>query len=119
MVEINHKINEIIKKLILFRNVRKWKKFHNPKNLAISISLEAAELLEHFQWKNLEESTKFAQENKKKISDEIADLLIYILYLCNDLDINFLEAINRKIEENNIKYPVDKFKGKSNKYNEI
>ena len=112
-------IKELIEKLIEFRKARDWEQFHNPKNLAISISLEAAELLENFQWKDLEESIKFAKDNKEKISEEVADLLIYIFYLCNDLGIDFIDAIDKKIEENNKKYPVDKSKGKSNKYNEL
>ncbi|MCL4415731.1 MAG: nucleotide pyrophosphohydrolase, partial [Actinobacteria bacterium] len=69
-------VNNLISKLISFRKLRDWERFHNPKNLAISISLEAAELLENFQWQNLEESLKFASENKEKISEEVADLLI-------------------------------------------
>ena len=112
-------LKDLYLKLIMFRRVRDWEQFHNPKNLAISISLEAAELLENFQWKDLEESIKFARENKEKISEEVADLLIYIFYLCNDLGIDFIDAIDKKIEENNKKYPIDKSKGKSNKYNEL
>ena len=112
-------VNNLIEKLILFRKERDWEQFHNPKNLAVSISLEAAELLENFQWRDMEESLKFARENKEKISEEVADLLIYIFYLCNDLGIDFIDAINKKIEENNKKYPVNKSRGKSNKYNEL
>jgi len=112
-------IEEIIDKIINFRKQRDWDQFHNPKNLAISISLEAAELLENFQWKDLEESIKFAQDNKDKISEEVADLLIYIFYLCHDLGIDFLDAIDKKIKENDKKYPINKSKGKSNKYNEL
>jgi len=112
-------VNKLIEKLISFRRARDWEQFHNPKNLAISISLEAAELLENFQWRDLEESIKFASENKEKISEEVADLMIYIFYLCNDLGIDFIDAIDKKIEENNKKYPIDKSKGKSNKYNEL
>ena len=112
-------LKKVIDKIIKFRTARDWEQFHNPKNLAISISLEAAELLENFQWRDLEESLKFATENKEKISEEVADLLIYIFYLCNDLGIDFISAIDKKIEENNKKYPIDKSKGKSNKYNEL
>jgi NTP pyrophosphatase (non-canonical NTP hydrolase) len=112
-------LKDLYLKLLDFRRDRDWEQFHNPKNLAISISLEAAELLENFQWQNLEESLKFAQENKEKISEEVADLLIYIFYLCNDLGIDFIDAIDKKIEVNSKKYPIDKSKGKSNKYNEL
>ncbi len=112
-------LSSIIEKILKFRKERDWEKFHNPKNIAISISLESAELLENFQWGNLEESVKSALENKEKISDEVADLLIYILYLCNDLGIDFIDAIDKKIKKNNKKYPVERFKGKSNKYNKL
>lgn len=112
-------LKKVIGEIIDFRKRRDWEQFHNPKNLAISISLEASELLENFQWRDLEESIKFAKENKEKISEEVADLLIYIFYLCNDLGIDFIDAIDKKIEKNNKKYPVDKSKGKSNKYNEL
>ena len=112
-------LNLLLNKILKFRKQRDWQQFHNPKNLAISISLEAAELLENFQWKNMEESLKFALENKEKISEEIADLLIYIFYLCNDLDIDFIEAIENKISKNQKKYPIKKSKGKSLKYNEL
>jgi NTP pyrophosphatase (non-canonical NTP hydrolase) len=112
-------LNSLINEILEFRKERDWEKFHNPKNLAISISLEAAELLEIFQWVNLEESIESAEKNKEKISEEVADLLIYIFYLCNNLGIDFIDALEKKIKKNNKKYPVDKSRGKSNKYNEL
>ena len=112
-------LEEIYKIITSFRKERDWEKFHNPKNLAISISLEANELLEHFQWIDLKESLEYAKNNKNKISPEIADILVYILYLCNDLDIDISEAIKKKIKENKEKYPVKKSKGKSTKYNQF
>jgi len=102
-----------------FRNKRDWRKFHNPKNLAISISLEANELLEHFQWKDLPDSIEYSKKNKDKISAEIADILVYILYLSNDLNIDIEQAIKKKIKENEEKYPVEKSKGNSKKYNQL
>lgn len=113
------KLEEIIKKVIKFRDDRNWKKFHNPKNLAISISIEANELLEHFQWKDLKESKEYAESNRDKISSEVADIIIYLLYLCHDLNINLVDSINKKLKENNSKYPVSKSKGKSLKYNQL
>lgn len=112
-------LEEIINRVIKFRDDRNWKKFHNPKNLAISISVEANELLEHFQWKDLEESKAYAEKYKGKISLEIADIIIYLLYLCHDLDIDLADSIDRKLKENNSKYPVSKSKGKSLKYNQL
>jgi dCTP diphosphatase len=112
-------LEEIIREVIEFRDKRNWKKFHNPKNLAISISIEANELLEHFQWKDLKESKEYAGKNKDEISLEIADIIIYLLYLCHDLNIDIMESIEKKLKENNSKYPISKSKGKSLKYNQL
>ncbi|WIM40333.1 nucleotide pyrophosphohydrolase [Paenibacillus sp. PK4536] len=91
-----HKINE-------FRDERDWRQYHNPKDLAISISIEAAELLEDFQWINNEEALK---KNKENIREEIADVLIYSLMLCSDLDLDVKQIIEEKIIKNAKKYPV-------------
>jgi len=115
----NFDLEKIYKIITDFRKKRDWEKFHNPKNLAISISLEANELLEHFQWNDLKESLEYAKNNKEKISSEIADILVYILYLCNDLNIDLSKAIYKKIKENEAKYPVSKSKGNSTKYNQL
>ena len=112
-------LDEIIKNINQFRIDRDWKQFHNPKNLAISLSLEANEVLEHFQWKTLEESRKLSSEKKTQLRQEIADVAVYLLYLCDELDINLVESIKEKMEINNKKYPVEKSKGKSTKYNEF
>lgn len=112
-------LEEIIRKVIKFRDDRNWKKFHNPKNLAISISIEANELLEHFQWKDLKESKEYAESNKNEISSEIADIIVYLLYLCHDLNIDLADSIDKKLKENNSKYPISKSKGKSLKYNQL
>jgi NTP pyrophosphatase (non-canonical NTP hydrolase) len=105
----------LIKQVIEFRDARDWKQFHNPKDLAISLSLEASELLENFQWKSSEEAINGKLE---EIKDELADVLIYALMIANDLDINVESAILNKLKKNEAKYPVDKFKGTSKKYTE-
>jgi len=112
-------LDGIMEKIIKFRKARDWEKFHNPKNLAISISLEASELLEHFQWLNFQESIKYAKDHKEEISREISDIIVYLLYLSHDLDIDLLDSVDKKISENDSKYPIDKSKGKSLKYNQI
>ncbi len=100
-----------INKIIKFRDDRDWKKFHTPENLAKSISIESAELLECFQWnKNF---------NKKEVNEELADILIYCIYLVDALEINIEDIINDKIELNSKKYPLDKSKGSSKKYNKL
>jgi NTP pyrophosphatase (non-canonical NTP hydrolase) len=103
-------------KINKFRDDRDWRQFHNEKDLAISISLEAAELLELFQWKSPEE----VRENSiERIKEELADVLIYSHMLASNLDLDIDEIIEAKLEKNNIKYPVDKSKGNKEKYTEL
>jgi len=109
-------MEDILKKIIQFRDDRDWGKFHNPKDLAISISLEANELLENFQWKNNEEAI---QKNIENIKDEIADVMIYSLLFADRIGINMEEAILNKLEKNNKKYPISKSFGSNKKYTEF
>ena len=103
-------------KINQFRDDRDWRQFHNEKDLAISISLEAAELLELFQWKSPEE----VRENSiERIKEELADVLIYSHMLASNLDLDIDEIIEAKREKNNIKYPVDKSRGNKEKYTEL
>ena len=96
---------------------RDWDQFHSPKNLAISICIEAAELLENFQWdkNNLE----IEERKKESISQEIADVLIYSIRLCEVLDLDPIEITNKKIDKNAVKYPVNLSKGISDKYTNL
>jgi len=102
-----------------FRDARDWMKFHNPKNLAISIVLEASELLEHFQWKDMEESADYSANAKDELSDEIADIAVYLLELCDNLDIDLEAAIRGKLTKNAAKYPVEKAHGVATKYTKL
>lgn len=108
-------IRELTEKITAFRNARNWKQFHNPKDMAISISLEAAELLEVFQWSG---SDTAADSEKKieKIKEELADVLIYSLLMGNDLGLDISEIVNDKLEENARKYPAEKAYGRADKY---
>lgn len=108
-------MQNLINKIIEFRDARDWKQFHNPKDLAISLTLEASELLENFQWKD---SEKAINKKMEEIKDELADVLIYALILANDLEINVESAILNKLKKNEAKYPVERFKGTSKKYTE-
>ena len=103
-------------KINQFRDDRDWRQFHNEKDLAISISLEAAELLELFQWKYPEEVRETSIE---RIKEELADVLIYSHMLASNLDLDIDEIIEAKLEKNNIKYPVDKSRGNKEKYTEL
>lgn len=100
MSDIQSLINTINK----FRDERNWRQYHNPKDLAISISIEAAELLGDFQWISSENANSV---NKENIREEIADVLIYSLMLCSDLDLDVKEIIEQKIIKNGQKYPIN------------
>ena len=101
-----------------FNNQRDWEQFHSPKNLAMALTVEASELLEHFQWLTQEQSRNLSSIKKEKISEEIGDILIYLVNLADKLDIDPLQAAKNKVKKNQKKYPVDKSRGKSLKYNE-
>lgn len=102
-----------------FCDDRDWDQFHNPKDLSISLSLEAAELLEHFQWKNEQEITAYLEKNKGEIGAELADVFYWVLLIANKLDINLVEAFSQKMARNEAKYPIDKAKGSHKKYTEL
>jgi len=110
-------IEEISRILLKFREERDWEQFHSPKNLAISISIEAAELLEHFQWRK--ENEEFTPEKKHEISEELADIFNYMIMLAGDLGIDIIESAKMKIKENGKKYPVEKAKGSMKKYRDL
>ncbi len=112
-------IKELTKKITAFRDARDWKQFHNPKDLALSLVLEASEVLEHFQWKNGKKLEKYIKENRKEISHELADTLYWLLTISHDLKIDLKKAFNEKMKINSQKYPVLKFKGRSEKYNKL
>ncbi len=111
-------ILELQRRIIAFRDERYWKQFHNPKDLAISLLLEASELLEHFQWKNADEMAAHVKNQKEAVSDELADVLYWVLLMAHDLDIDLKQAVNRKMDKNEQKYPKDKATGNHKKYNE-
>lgn len=112
-------IADLTQKIIEFRDKRDWKQFHNPKDVALSLALEAAEVLEHFQWKNQEEIKQYSKTNKDDIGRELADVLNWILVMSHDLDIDILSALEKKIEENEKKYPIEKARGKHTKYDKL
>ena len=107
---------ETIKQILKFRDDRDWKQFHNPKDLAISISLEAAELLEVFQWSGTDVSNEGKQE---KIKEELADVLNYCVLMADACGLDIDESVQEKMKVNNEKYPVSKAKGKKEKYNKL
>ena len=104
---------EIIDALVKFRDERDWAQFHNPKDLALAINIEASELLEEFLWK------KFADAKKEKIKEELADVFAYAFLLAEKYDFDVKQIVMEKIKKNGEKYPINKSKGKSTKYNEL
>jgi len=112
-------IDELKKIVVKFRDVREWKKYHNPKDLAISISIEAAELLEYFQWKNDEEIEKMLTEKSDQVREELADVIIYCMNFADVTNTDISEIVKKKIADNEKKYPPEKIKGNYKKYNEL
>ena len=114
-------LNKVRREMKGFIAERDWKKFHEPKNLALSVCIEAAELLEHFQWKNKAEMEAYLADNKNKeeVADEIADVAMYLFELADDLGIDIYSAISSKIKKNKKKYPVNKVKGRAVKYSKL
>ena len=112
-------IQRITEKIRKFRDERDWKQFHNHKDVALSLVLEASEVLEHFQWKSHAEVEAHGRENKDELSDELADVAMYLMELADNLGIDLPKAIECKMKKNAIKYPVEKAKGKHTKYTKL
>jgi NTP pyrophosphatase (non-canonical NTP hydrolase) len=111
--------DELLSELIKFRKDRDWEQFHKPKDLAISLSVEASELLEWFQWRSDEEiQVQLESDRRSALEDEIADVAVYLTYLCHDLKIDLNQVIANKIIKNAKKYPIERVKGRADKYNE-
>ena len=106
-------LNELMTAVVKFRDERDWQQFHNAKDLALAISIEASELNELFLWKSAEDA------NKEKIKEELADILTFALLLAHEQKINIREIVLNKLAANALKYPVDKAKGTAKKYNEL
>ena len=102
-----------------FAEERDWDQFHSPKNLASALAVEAAELLERFQWLTEDESRKLPPAELAKVREEMADVLNYLVRLADKLDVNLLDAARDKIKLNAVKYPADKARGSARKYSEL
>lgn len=108
-------------KILAFARERDWEQFHNPKNLSMALAAEAAELMEHFLWARPEESGKRAAEpaRREEIGEELADVIIYALEFANVTGIDVAAAIEDKLAKNALKYPVEKARGRADKYTEL
>lgn len=116
---MNNALQSLTQSLRDFAKERDWEQFHSPKNLAAALTVEAAELLEHFQWMTEEQSRHPSAAKKKEIAAEAADVFLYLLQLCDKLNIDLTGAAQLKLSLNAAKYPVESFRGSSKKYSEI
>ena len=112
-------IQKITQEIRAFRDQRDWKQFHNHKDLALSLVLEASEVLEHFQWKSPQEVDQHAKDNKEELADELADVAMYLFELADNIEVDLGRAMLNKMKKNAVKYPVHKAKGRHTKYNKL
>ncbi len=112
-------LDSIQRKIISFRNERDWAQFHDPKNLAEALSIEAGELLENFLWKTTEQSRNLTAEELKNVKEELADIFIFLTYLSEEYKIDLFREVENKIAQNAAKYPVEKAKGSAKKYTDL
>lgn len=110
---------KLVADLRRFASERDWDQFHSPKNLAAALSVEAGEVLEHFQWLTEAQSRKLSAKKREQIALELADVLLYLLRLADQLDIDLLDAASRKIKINAKKYPAHRARGSAKKYTEL
>jgi len=112
-------LESLKEKIAAFVAERDWEQFHNPKNLAMSVAIEAAEVMEHFQWLTPEQASALPAGTRDEVALECADVLLYLLRLCDKLDIDLAAAASRKLVLNAQKYPVEKARGKMTKYDKL
>ena len=111
-------LDELQQHLRKFAQDRDWDQFHSPKNLTMALSVEVAELVEHFQWLTEEQSQQLDDKTLAEVADEIADVQVYLIRLADKLGVDILASVDEKIKKNEAKYPADKVKGSSKKYTE-
>ena len=112
-------IAALTRRIKKFRDERDWKQFHNHKDMAISLVLEATEVLEHFQWRTPEEGEERAKSHREELADELADVTYFLFELADNLKIDLGKALISKLEKNVAKYPIEKARGKNLKYTEL
>jgi dCTP diphosphatase len=112
-------LGTLMQRIRAFNKSRDWAQFHNPKDLAISLSLEASELLEHFQWKDDAEMKAHLENRKSEVASELADVFYWTLLMGDYFDIDLIDASNAKMDQNEAKYPIGQARGNSAKYTEL
>ena len=111
-------MKDLAQKIKQFVEERDWDRFHSPKNIAMALSVEVAEVVEHFQWLSEAESMELSDEKRAEIQDELGDILIYLVQLSRKLGIDLVEAGHQKVAKNALKYPKERVRGKALKYSE-
>jgi NTP pyrophosphatase (non-canonical NTP hydrolase) len=112
-------VQNLIEDIKAFNRERDWEQYHSPKNLSMALSVEVAELVEVFQWLTEEQSRHLPPRKKQAVEEEIGDVTILLLALADHLGVDVLEAARKKLERNRAKYPVEKSRGRAEKYNEL
>lgn len=112
-------MKSLLEKVLAFIDARDWRQFHTPRSLAVSLSLEAAEVLEIFQWQDDLSDTALSDADRQRLKEELADVLIYLLLLGNRTHIDLAQAVEEKLVINEAKYPVEKSKGRATKYTDL
>lgn len=116
---MSNQLEAIKLRLREFAKEREWDQFHSPKNFSMALIVECAELVEHFQWLTDEQSRNLPEETLEEVSLEMADVMIYLIRLADKLNVDLLDVVDRKIELNAKKYPIEKSKGIAKKYNKL
>jgi dCTP diphosphatase len=118
---MSSEFEDLLNKIQNFSDARDWSQFHTVKNLILAVSAEVGELAEVVQWKSDQEVVEYLKspEGKNKLSEEVADVAIYLLRICQQQQIDFVEILNKKMDSNSVKYPVDKSRGNALKYTEL
>ena len=114
----DNEIDELTERLRRFADERDWEKFHSPKNLAMALSVEVAEIVEHFQWITEEDSRKLPAPDREKVELELADALIYLTRLADQLGVDLMDVTNKKMTINESKYPAERVRGSAKKYSD-
>jgi NTP pyrophosphatase (non-canonical NTP hydrolase) len=113
-------LDELTQEIVRFRDERDWKQFHSPKNLAVSMAIESAELMELFQWtRSGDEERKAVEERGEDLRDEVADVLIYALLLCHETGVDPVQAVRAKVDKNRANYPAERARGSAKKHTEL
>lgn len=115
---LTNELDQLKHQIRTFAEERDWDQFHSPKNISMALIVEAAELVEHFQWMTEEQSRNLSDKTQKKVEQEMADIFVYLLRLADKLDVDLIRAAESKIQLNKEKYPAEKVRGSAKKYTE-